>query len=203
MEHPYNSFLVSGGMMITSSYIKDEAKIVQLFGEIDELKAEKVSRDLMETAGRDSESKRPVQLLISSPGGLVSSGQAIIDTVFNIRNSFGIDVHGIVYGHAASMAALLLQSCSKRYATEYSIIMIHGAFFSSLELDGDALSSYKKVITDITNNYSKLLASRTNVKADKWAKILRRSTPTHYTAKEALEIGVIDGIITNDGKLLS
>ncbi|MDR0540534.1 MAG: ATP-dependent Clp endopeptidase proteolytic subunit ClpP [Spirochaetaceae bacterium] len=104
---------------IYSRLLKD--RIVFLDGEINDLVADLVVAQLLFLDGQDSE--KDINLYINSPGGSVTAGLAIYDTMQYLRS----DVHTICVGQAASMAALILAAgaAGKRTALPSSRVLIH------------------------------------------------------------------------------
>ena len=102
---------------IFSRLLKD--RIIILSGEITDYTANIIVAELLFLAAEDED--EDISLYINSPGGSISAGFAIFDTMNYIKPR----VKTICVGLAASMAAFLLASGSKRYALENSEIMIH------------------------------------------------------------------------------
>lgn len=134
-------------------------------------------------------------LYINSPGGVVSAGLAIYDTM----NFISCPVSTLCMGQAASMAAILLASGEKgmRYALPNSRIMIHqptGGFngqASDAEIHTKEMVRLKGVLNSI-------LAEQTDQPLEKIAELTERDT--FLTAEEALELGIIDMILTKRGR---
>lgn len=170
---------------IFSRLLKD--RIIILSGEIDDNLANSVVAELLYL---DSINHDEISLYINSPGGSITSGMAIYDTMNFIKS----DVSTICIGMAASMAAFLL-SCGKkgkRYSLPNSEIMIH-----------QPLGGIQGQATEI-----KIAAERILKLKDKLNKILSKNTGKdlkqieidterdHFLeAEEALEYGIIDKII--------
>lgn len=168
-----------------SRLLKD--RIVFLTGEIDDEKANIVISELLylDSLGNDE-----IFLYINSPGGSITSGMAIYDTMNYIKS----DVRTIVVGIAASMAAFILASGEKgkRCALKNSEIMIHqplgGASGQATEIKiaAERIIKLKKKLNNI-------LASLTNQPVSKINKDTERDN--FMSADEALAYGIIDEII--------
>ena len=138
----------------------------------------------------DSINHNDISIYINSPGGSVTAGMAIYDTINFIKS----DVSTICVGMAASMAAFLLSSGTKgkRYALPYSEVTIHqplgGAKGQATEIKIAAERILK--LKDKLNN---ILAQNTG----KDLKIIENDTERDYflSAKEALEYGLIDKVL--------
>ncbi len=133
---------------------------------------------------------KEIYLYINSPGGIVSSGLAIYDTIQFIKPS----VSTICIGMAASMAALLLASGTKgkRYALPHARVMIHQPEGAYQGQASDIAIHAKEVLT-IREILNKLFAKHTGQTVEKIAK----DTDRNYfmSAYEAKEYGLIDDIL--------
>ena len=170
---------------IYSRLLKD--RIIILSGEIDDNLANNVVAMLLYL---DSLNHDDISLYINSPGGVITSGMAIYDTMNFIKS----DVSTICIGLAASMAAIILSSGTKgkRYALPNSEIMIHqplgGA--SGQATDINIVANH---IINLRNKLNKILSDNTN----KDIKTIEVDTERdHYlSSDEALSYGLIDKIL--------
>ena len=142
----------------------------------------------------DSENpEKDIMLYINSPGGSVTAGFAIYDTMQHIR----ADVSTICLGQAASMGAFLLSSGTKgkRLALPHSRVLIHQPLggaqgqATDIEIQAQEIIRIKKSLNDI-------LASNTGQSIKK----IEKDTDRDYimTPQEALEYGMIDKVVTRD-----
>ncbi len=172
---------------IYSRLLKD--RIIILNGEIDDNTANIVVAELLYL---DSLSNEEISLYINSPGGSITSGMAIYDTMNFIKSK----VSTICIGMAASMAAFLLSSGEKgqRMALPNSEVMIHqplgGASGQATEIKIAA-----ERILKLKNKLNNILAKNTNQPLEK----IEIDTERDYflSAKEAKNYGIIDKIIEN------
>lgn len=168
-----------------SRLLKD--RIILLNGEINDNTANIVVSELLYL---DSINHEDISIYINSPGGSITSGMAIYDTMNYIKS----DVSTICIGMAASMAAFLLSSGKKgkRYALPNSEVMIHqplgGAQGQATEIKIAATRILK-----LKDKLNKILAKNT----EKDLKIIENDTERDYflDSNEALEYGIIDGIL--------
>lgn len=137
------------------------------------------------------ESSEPITLEIHSPGGEVTSGLAIIDTMNYVQSP----VRTVVCGMAASMAALIASAGTKgmRFALPHSKVMIHqplGGFGVSQASD---IEIYARNILQTKKELNKILADACNRSVEE----IEKDTDRDYymSAAEAMEYGLIDGII--------
>ena len=164
-------------------------RIILLCGPIDDDVANTIVAQLLFLAAEND--KEDIKLYINSPGGSISAGMAIYDTMNLIKP----DVSTICLGMAASMGAFLLASGTKgkRYALPNSEIMIH-----------QPLGGAKGQVTDIEILTKRLLLTKKNMNkilaqnTDKDEKQIELDTErdNFMNAYEALEYGLIDKVLT-------
>lgn len=138
--------------------------------------------------------KQPISVELNSPGGSIMEGFAAIDTIASVEAA-GCPVTMIVRGQACSMAAVVLQSASKRIIGPNSFLMLHKAAFGiapgtkSDEVE-DSLEEARMMETQIYN----ILAKRGGKTAAWWRKKLSRRKDVWWTAEQALADGLVDTI---------
>ena len=164
-------------------------RIIMLCDQVTDATASLVIAQLLYLEGQDPE--KDIDLYINSPGGSVTAGMAIYDTMQYIR----CDVSTICIGMAASMGAFLLAGGAKgkRYALPNAEIMIHqplgGAQGQATEIQIAAehiLATKKKLNTILSENTGKDYETiAADTERDNWK-----------TAQEAKEYGLIDAVIT-------
>jgi len=172
---------------IYSRLLKD--RIIFLGEEVNETTASLVVAQLLFLESEDP--GKDIQLYINSPGGSVTAGMAIYDTMQYIK----CDVSTICIGMAASMGAFLLAGGTKgkRYALPNAEIMIHqplgGAKGQATEIQiaAEHILKTRKKLNDI-------LAANTGKPFEQIAADTERDN--YMSAEEALEYGLIDGVIT-------
>jgi len=165
-------------------------RIILLTGEIDDNVASSIVAQMLYL---DSINHDDISLYINSPGGSVTAGLAIYDTMNFIKS----DVSTICIGMCASMAAFLLSSGqkNKRYILPNSEVMIHqplgGASGQATEIKIAA-----EHILKIRDNLNKILSKNTKQSLDKIKEDTERDN--FMDANEALEYGIVDKIIEKD-----
>lgn len=165
-------------------------RIIILSGEIDDMLANSVVAQLLYL---DSLNHDDISLYINSPGGSVTAGMAIYDTMNFVKSS----VSTICLGMAASMAAFLLSSGEKkkRYILPNAEVMIHqplgGAQGQATEIKIAA-----EHILKLRHKLNEILAKNTNQKLDTIEKDTERDN--FMDSKEALEYGIVDKIIEKE-----
>lgn len=164
-------------------------RIIFLGSEINDVTANLIVAQLLFLEAEDPD--KDIQIYINSPGGSVSAGFAIYDTMQYIKP----DVSTICMGLAASMGAFLLAAGTKgkRFALPNSDIMIHQPLGGAKGQAEDIRIQAEKII-EIRERINKILANRTGQPLEKVA----RDTDRDYylTAEEAKEYGIIDEVIT-------
>ena len=171
---------------ISSRLLKD--RIVMLSGEIDDAVASSIVAQLLFLEAEDPD--KDIYLYINSPGGVVTSGFSIYDTMNYIKP----DVSTICIGQAASMGAFLL-SCGtkgKRYALPNSRIMIHQPLggaqgqATDIEIQAKEILRMKEILNGIlSQNSGKDLAQ------------VEKDTDRDFfmSAKDAVQYGLIDQVL--------
>ena len=164
-----------------------EDRIVFLTGEIDDLTADIVIAQLIYLEGKDPE--KDISLYINSPGGSVTAGMGIYDTMNYIK----CDVSTICVGMAASMGAFLLSSGAKgkRYTLPNSEIMIHQPLGGAQGQASDIAIQAEHIIK-IKQRMNRILAANTSQSLEKIEKDVDRDF--YMNAEEALAYGLVDKI---------
>ena len=169
-------------------------RIIWLGGEVRDENANAICAQLLLLAAEDPD--RDIYLYINSPGGSVTAGMAIYDTMQLIPN----DVVTVVTGMAASMGQFLLTAgtIGKRYATPNARILMHqplggiGGTASDIRTQAELILDMKKRLAEIT-------AERTGKSLETILKDNDRDN--WFNAEEGLEYGFFDHIATTAGKL--
>ena len=164
-------------------------RIIFLGSEIDDDVANSIVAQLLLLDSENPE--KDIMLYINSPGGVITAGMAIYDTMKLIK----ADVSTICLGDAASMGAFLLSGGTKgkRLALPNARIMIHQPLGGA---KGQATDIEAKEILRMKTMLCELMAEHTGQKVEKIKKDTERDN--FMTAQEALEYGLIDRIITRE-----
>lgn len=164
-----------------------EDRIIFLTGEIDDNVANSIVAQLIYLEGKNPD--KDISLYINSPGGSVSAGFAIYDTINYIK----CDVSTICVGLAASMGAFLLASGTKgkRYALPNSEIMIHQPLGGARGQASD-IQIQARHIQNTKEKINRILSERSGQDLDK----VKADTDRDYymSAEQAKEYGLIDEI---------
>lgn len=163
-------------------------RIIFLTGEINDVTADLVVAQLLFLEGEDP--TKDIQIYINSPGGSVSAGFAIFDTMNYIK----CDVSTICVGLAASMGAFLLAAGTpgKRFALPNADIMIHQPLGGAQGQASDIKIHAEKIL-EIRERINKILSKETNQPLEKVEKDTDRDY--YLSAAEAVEYGLIDRVI--------
>lgn len=173
---------------IYSRLLKD--RIIMLTGPIDDAVSNSIVAQLLFLDAQDPD--KDIYLYLNSPGGSVSAGLAIYDTM-NFINS---DVQTIVIGMAASMGSVLLAAGEKgkRFALPNSEVMIHQPL-GGAQGQASEIAIAAEHILDTRKRLNKILADNTGQPLE----VIERDTDRDYylTAEQAKEYGLIDEIMQN------
>lgn len=172
---------------IYSRLLKD--RIIILGEEVNDVSAGLVVAQLLFLESEDPD--KDISLYINSPGGSITSGMAIYDTMQYIK----CDVSTICIGMAASMGAFLL-SCGakgKRYALPNSEIMIHQPL-GGMQGQATDIKIHADRIVRIKHTLNEILASNTNKPIEQIERDTDRDN--FMSAQEACDYGLIDKVIT-------
>lgn len=165
-------------------------RIIWLGEEVRQENANAICAQLLLLAAEDPDSD--IYLYINSPGGSVTAGMAIYDTMQYVKP----DVVTVAMGMAASMGQFLLTAGTKgkRFATPHARVLMHqpsggvAGTASDVRINADLILKMKEELSQIT-------AERTGQTVEQ---ILKDADRDHwYTAQEALEYGFIDAVVEN------
>lgn len=165
-----------------------QKRVIFLHGEVMDEKANSIVAQLLYLESMNPE--EPVELYINSPGGSVSAGLAIYDTMKYINTP----VHTFVAGQACSMGSLLLAAGEKgkRHSLQHSRIMLHQPLGGASGQASDILIQAKE-IQKTKDTIIDIYAEATGQSKEDLTKFLDRD---HWlTAKEAVDFGVIDTVL--------
>ena len=169
-------------------------RIIFLGSEVNDQVANRICAQLLLLAAEDPE--RDIWLYVNSPGGSVSAGMAIYDTMQFVKN----DVATVSMGLAASMGQFLLCAGApgKRYALPHSRIMMHqpsgglGGTASDIRIQAEQMLYTK-------NKMAELIAAHTNQTIEQIERDSDRDR--WFTADEAREYGMVDQVVSSAGQV--
>lgn len=177
---------------IFSRLLKD--RIIFLSEDVNSASASLVVAQLLFLESEDPD--KEISLYINSPGGSITDGMAIVDTINYIK----CPVSTICVGMAASMGAVLLASGAKgkRFATPNAEILIHQPLISGgLSGQTTEIKIHADHMVRTREKLNKLLSERTGQSLERIEMDTERDN--YMTAQEALEYGLIDGILDQRG----
>ena len=176
---------------IFSRLLKD--RIIFLAEDVNPTSASLVVAQLLFLESEDPD--REISLYINSPGGSITDGMAIVDTINYIK----CPVSTICVGMAASMGSVLLASKKKgkRFATPNSEILIHQPLIGGGGISGQTteIKIHADHMVKTREKLNKLLSERTGQSLETIERDTERDN--YMTAEEALKYGLIDGILDN------
>ena len=174
-------------MDIYSRLLND--RIIILSEEVNNTTASLVIAQMLFLEGQDPE--KDISFYINSPGGVITAGMAIYDTMQYIK----CDVSTICMGMAASMGAFLLSSGTKgkRLALPNSEILIHQPLIAGGGISGQCtdIKIHSDHMVYTRNKLNEILSKNTGKPLD----VIERDRDNYLTAQEAMEYGLIDKVI--------
>ena len=174
---------------IYSRLLKD--RIIFLGGPIDDNVANAVIAQMLFLEAEDPD--KDIHLYINSPGGVVTAGMAIYDTMQYIKP----DVSTICVGSAASMGAVLLTAGAKgkRFALPHARVMIHQPL-GGVQGQASEIEIHAREILRMREELNGILAAR----SDQDIEVVARDTDrdNFMSAQDAVEYGLIDEVLTRD-----
>jgi ATP-dependent Clp protease protease subunit len=173
---------------IYSRLLKD--RIIFIVGKIDDYVANLVVAQLLFLESEDP--KKDIYMYINSPGGVITSGLSILDTM----NYLKCDVSTVCFGQAASMGAVLLAGGAKgkRFALPNSRVMIHQPL-GGVQGQATDIEIHAKEIKTLKQKLNNILATATGQTLKKIEKDTERDF--FMDSKEAAKYGLIDEILEN------
>ena len=169
-------------------------RIIWLGSEVRDENANAICAQMMLLAAEDPD--KDIFLYINSPGGSITAGMAIYDTMQYIQP----DVATVAMGMAASMGQFLLSSGAKgkRYATPHTRVLMHqpsggfGGTATDVRINAELILHMKRTLAELTAEQTGKSIEQINADADhdRW-----------FTAEEALEYGFIDHVVTSAGSV--
>ena len=174
---------------IYSRLLKD--RIIFLGGPIDDNVANAVIAQMLFLEAEDPD--KDIHLYINSPGGVVTAGMAIYDTMQYIKP----DVSTICIGSAASMGAVLLTAGAKgkRYALPHARVMIHQPL-GGVQGQASEIEIHAREILRMREELNGILASRSGQDIEVVARDTDRDN--FMSAQDAVEYGLIDEVLTRE-----
>lgn len=176
---------------IFSRLLKD--RIIMLSGEVNDITSNLVVAQLLFLESEDPD--KDIYLYINSPGGSITAGMAIFDTMNYIKP----DVSTICIGMAASMGAFLLSAGApgKRFALPNSEVMIHQPL-GGFQGQATDIDIHARRILKIKETLTRAMAESTNGKVDYETMVKMCERDNFMSAQEAKEIGLIDDVIVRN-----
>ncbi|MGV9211099.1 ATP-dependent Clp protease proteolytic subunit [Micromonospora sp. RB23] len=169
-------------------------RIVFLGNEVTDESANQICAQILLLAAEDAD--RDIYLYINSPGGSVSAGMAVYDTMRYVRN----DVATLALGFAGSMGQFLLcaGTAGKRYALPHSRIMMHqpsggmGGTAADITIQAENMLHVKRTMQELISQHSgrTLDEIQRDWDRDRW-----------FTAEQAREYGIVDRVLTHAEQL--
>ena len=169
-------------------------RIIFLAGEVRDDMANAICAQILLLAAEDS--NKDIFLYVNSPGGSVTAGMAIYDTMQYVKN----DIATVGMGIAASMGQFLLTAGApgKRYATPNARILMHqplggiGGTATDIRIQAEQMAITKRTMAEINAKHTGQTLEKILIDSDR---------DNWFNAKDALAYGFIDHVATNDGQV--
>ena len=137
------------------------------------------------------DSKKPINIILNTPGGLVSDGLAIYDLLKTIGRRTPINI--VATGQCMSMGAVILQAANKRWATTHCALGLHELSASNVGSYSDTEDTQKE-IRKTQGALNDIIVARSGMTKKKLQSLIARRDRV-FTPAEALELNLIDGVI--------
>lgn len=178
---------------IEDAFLRDRK--IFLVGQVDDESCNELIKQLTYLEGEDN--TRPVTLFINSPGGSVSSGLAVYDTIRLMKSP----VRAIVTGIAASMGSIILLACEKenRWMLPSSKIMIHDCSWGSRDFGGYKPHEIEQELKQLKSTNARLLAiiaERCGKTVKEVAKVTMHDS--YFSAEEAIAFGLVSAVVDRE-----
>ena len=171
-----------------------EFRFIPLFGEIDDDLSKEVVLSIMK------ERKKAIILLINSPGGSISAGNAIIDVI----NWSDNPIYTLVMGSAYSMAFNISIMGDKRFCTPLSTFMMHDTQYDfgsySHPVDINDVVKFQK---NIDNDLNQMILQKTKITKNELLASLESRRDIYFNAGSAVKKKIIDVIVKNENELIN
>ena len=187
--------ILESGRGINAVPIEDvllRSRKVFLVGEVNDESCNTLLKELWYMESEDD--TKPVTLYINSPGGDVTSGLAVYDTIRLMRSP----VTAVVTGIAASMGSIIFLACDsdKRLMLPSSKVMIHDCSWGRREMGGKKPFEIEEELKQLKATNERLvsiIAERTGKSAEEVAEVTKYDS--YFSAEEAIEFGLASGIV--------
>lgn len=138
---------------------------------------------------------QPINLIIRSDGGSVFEAINICNALRDIQNVLEANVIGVVAGNAFSAASYVLQQCNLRYAAPTAFLMVHGITHGGMGgVDEEDQRRQALLMRQLRAIMVEHYSARSPKPRTYWDTILKSNKPQFYTAKEALDVGLLDEV---------
>jgi ATP-dependent Clp protease protease subunit len=187
--------ILESGRGINAVPIEDvllKSRKIFLVGEVNDESCNTLIKELLYMESEDD--TKPITLYINSPGGEVTSGLAVYDTIRLMKSP----VTAVVTGIAASMGSIIFLACDsdKRLMLPSSKVMIHDCSWGRREMGGKKPFEIEQELNQLKGTNERLvtiIAERTGKTMEEIAEVTRYDS--YFSAEEAIEFGLASGIV--------
>lgn len=174
--------------------LSDNSRNIYLFDAIYTWSSQSVIKEMINLNKKNNE---PINLIINSIGGVVSDALAIID----VMNAIECEVNTITLGEASSAGSLIASAGKKRYISENSQMMIHEAAiqgYGFIDTRDSKMDKTMQRIKSLNEKLALIYAKNTGQPFSKVAEMLGSKEDIYFSARESVDFGLADAILTNE-----
>lgn len=183
-----------GWTSTTVVYHGKDTRSILLSGPVDQELADGICSQLYLL---DRESKEPIMMHINTPGGSITDGLAIYDTIKCIRSP----VIGIVSGACYSAGLIILAATDLRLATPSASFFYHQPIMNPQELNStETVQHTVEMYRWSQKHMDKIIRKRANISKKKWKQEFEGRVAKHFACKEALKYNIIDEVMAYSKK---
>jgi len=173
--------------------IEEKFRTIGLFGEINEELAGEVVFGIHALA-MDRETDKPIEIMVSTPGGCASDMFAIYDIMRYHRAEQEIETYGIGKVMSAGVLILAAGTKGKRKIGKHCRVMLHQCSAGNVGTVS-SLKNEMKEITELQRQYLQALVKETNLTLPRLKRLISKNQNIYFSAKEAVEYGIADIIV--------
>lgn len=170
-------------------YFGSESRSIALYGDVNRSSSLVLISQILEL---ESRSHKPIKIHLNTDGGALSDALAIYDCLRGIRSPVII----IATGVCASAGLLILSAGDLRVATKHTLFFYHQAILPSEAFTSrDQIASTNEAYNLCQKRYDKILGQRSTLSKTEYAQEFEGKVSKYFTSKDALQYGLIDGIL--------
>lgn len=173
-----------------------DANGIYFLGDITDEAAERMSKALaLMSVERENDRDKPITIYISSGGGSVGAGLAMMQMIYRMRDLYKVTINTVVTGYAYSMGAIVFQAGDNRQMGSFSTLMLHQPQWFLSGSDQQIFNDYATLSRHYKSLVSNIFAQRSGKHdATWWESFIYSGRDRFLTAEECIELGLADEI---------